>query len=575
MEHLQQQLDTIFPGSEKFTLHEATTRQVAPEVCWQRLRLKRGKDTPREEGLCLNLLTFPPEYLQPLPMRFHHQGRKRLMQDDTLQKAIANAFWQTCWAEGALRTTRGETHPVAFVTTDRLCPPGEDPEKPPVEKHGSLWLVGRENILFHRIREKAGLGQLFIENGKIVGELTAEEIAFLHEHAFVDRFIGDNATIKEKRPLRQIIRVNASHLISRLYAGELAFFALSPLPTTILAACNNGFFLNFPEEYRNPITAMNDPVGLLIVEGALLQAPLVPRAALLIDASGKAAVKIISMQHCELRLPWSSAAIAFGENGFAVDNSEQDGRQMVIYTPAWQAEHAPGAQKSPPGDTISLAVVFGRIAALQQGGGMDIPASGFVLSVPRHQLSMDEALDAVQGNGAAIGLRLRADLFAMQEIRTAIGAGPCLVQDGELISENFFEGGRAAEAFLPVRGDTRIMQAGIAPTRFPHDSDRTRAPRSIIGLTPEGKAVLCIIDGRLTNHSLGATLREAGRIGQALGCRQVLNLDGGGSSVLQLWPQAFRDTTLLPEISAGITNIPSDNGHRDRLMPIVITIAGP
>lgn len=577
MEHLQQKLDTIFPGSSRFALLEARAEQLGQFAQWHRLRYQRSSDTGHE-GISLNILSFSPDQLLPLPIRFHKNGRERLMQDADLQRAIANAFWQTCWAEGALRTARGETFPVAFAVTDRLGPVAlAEQHITSIEARNNGWLVGTEEIIVQRLQEKTRAGRLSLHDGQLSGDLDPEEQAFLQKYTFVDRFIGDNSRAQTgTRPLRQLVRVNASHLISRLYAGELGHFAPEGFRASLLAATNNGFFLNFPEEYRNPLTAMNDPVGLLVVDGELLQAPLVPRAAFLAGGAGKASITTVSMQHCVLQLPWERAPLeAGGTDGFAIDNEGAHGRQTVVFTPAWRAELGAGEQKTPAGEVVEVAIVFRRIVAVAGGGGMEIPASGFVLSMPARRISARAILAAIREHGAGIGIRLRAELFGMQHINTAIGAGPALLQNGQIIAQDFFTAGAGGEVFLPVRSDGEITQAGVAPTRFPHDSGRTRAPRTILGLKPDGSALLCVIDGRLHEHSLGATLREAGAIGKALGCSDVLNMDGGGSSVLQLWPESLRQTVLLPEISPGIANIPSDNGHRDRLMPVVISITEP
>ncbi len=577
MEHLQQLLDKIFPGSSSFALFESRVEHLGQSVRWHRLRYQRSSDSSLE-GLSLNILSFPPDHLQPLPIRFHKNGRERLMQDGDLQHAIANAFWQTCWAEGALRTTRGETFPVAFVIMDRLRPVAHSEQYPtPIEKYSNGWLVGAEEIIVRRLQKKTHAGQLSLRDGHLEGDLDPDEQAFLKKYTFVDRFIGDNSRAQTgTRPLRQLVRVNASHLISRLYAGELGHFVPENFHAPVLAATNNGFFLNFPEEYRNPFTAMNDPVGLLVVDGELLQAPLVPRAAFLADDTGKATITTVSMQHCVLQLPWEREPLkAGGTDGFAIDNEGAHGRQTVLFTPAWRAELPAGEQKTPAGEVVEVAIVFGRIVAVAEGGGMEIPASGFVLSVPARHISASTVLEAIRKHGAGIGTRLRAEFFGMQHINTAVGAGPALLQNGQIIAHDFFAAGAGGEVFLPVHSDGEITQAGVAPTRFPHDSGHTRAPRTILGLKPDGSALLCVIDGRLREHSFGATLQEAGAIGKALGCSDVLNMDGGGSSVLQLWPESLRQTTLLPGISPGIANIPSDNGHRDRLMPVVISITEP
>jgi len=58
-----------------------------------------------------------------------------------------------------------------------------------------------------------------------------------------------------------------------------------------------------------------------------------------------------------------------------------------------------------------------------------------------------------------------------------------------------------------------------------------RAPRTAAGLTWDGKVLLMTVDGR-SKASVGATIREEARYMAALGAREAINLDGGGSSTM-------------------------------------------
>ena len=58
----------------------------------------------------------------------------------------------------------------------------------------------------------------------------------------------------------------------------------------------------------------------------------------------------------------------------------------------------------------------------------------------------------------------------------------------------------------------------------------TRQPRTAIGRTADGKIVLMVVDGR-TSVSKGVVLTDLARLMTGVGCVDVLNLDGGGSSV--------------------------------------------
>ncbi len=84
-----------------------------------------------------------------------------------------------------------------------------------------------------------------------------------------------------------------------------------------------------------------------------------------------------------------------------------------------------------------------------------------------------------------------------------------------------------------VSGRFQLLDEGevVAPKR----SGRffARHPRTLAGTTWDGKIVFATIDGR-AKRSVGATLPEAGRVARALGMRDAINLDGGGSTTMSI-----------------------------------------
>ncbi|MBQ6310274.1 MAG: phosphodiester glycosidase family protein [Bacteroidales bacterium] len=80
-----------------------------------------------------------------------------------------------------------------------------------------------------------------------------------------------------------------------------------------------------------------------------------------------------------------------------------------------------------------------------------------------------------------------------------------------------------------------------------------RHPRSVV-FEKDGKICLMVIDGRSKGNAEGMTLDEVQRYLQSMdggkGCKNAVNLDGGGSSTL--WT-----------VKDGVINHPSDNGKFD------------
>jgi uncharacterized protein YigE (DUF2233 family) len=117
----------------------------------------------------------------------------------------------------------------------------------------------------------------------------------------------------------------------------------------------------------------------------------------------------------------------------------------------------------------------------------------------------------VEGGRARIA---RRDALEPQPRGDLLQAGPLLVADGEVVYDP----------------DADVEGFRAAAHQFDPDPTQGRHPRAALGLAENGVyAVVC--DGR-SRHDAGLTLVELARLMVALGCRDALNLDGGGSASL-------------------------------------------
>lgn len=94
-----------------------------------------------------------------------------------------------------------------------------------------------------------------------------------------------------------------------------------------------------------------------------------------------------------------------------------------------------------------------------------------------------------------------------------------------------------AQAPDAVAGAGLLISKGIPVTdwtmeRLSPAFATDRHPRSVIGVDAEGDIWLIAVDGRQSAHSVGMSFAELQRLGLALGLREALNLDGGGSTTL-------------------------------------------
>jgi hypothetical protein len=80
-----------------------------------------------------------------------------------------------------------------------------------------------------------------------------------------------------------------------------------------------------------------------------------------------------------------------------------------------------------------------------------------------------------------------------------------------------------------------------------------RNPRTALGITYDRVAVLVTVAGRFPGIAAGMTLHEMADLLLFMGCRDALEMDGGGSSTMWIGQQPF----------SGVVNYPTDNGLFD------------
>ncbi len=81
--------------------------------------------------------------------------------------------------------------------------------------------------------------------------------------------------------------------------------------------------------------------------------------------------------------------------------------------------------------------------------------------------------------------------------------------------------------------------------------DRTMAPRTAIGLKPDGTVLLYTVDGRQSDYSRGLTMAETARRLKELGCTEAGAMDGGGSTALRAQLPGTSDNALMSSPSLG------------------------
>ncbi|MDQ2863635.1 MAG: phosphodiester glycosidase family protein [Bacteroidota bacterium] len=147
-----------------------------------------------------------------------------------------------------------------------------------------------------------------------------------------------------------------------------------------------------------------------------------------------------------------------------------------------------------------------------------------------HDSAADHSLDYIQsyasfvmGEGAGL-----IPSFKKWKMKTVVGGGPVLVQNDKVQVSNNEE------------------------RKFAGKAINDRHPRTAIGYTNDNKIIILVAEGRSETAS-GLTLTQEAQILKDLGCKEALNLDGGGSTCMLLNGKQ----TNTPSDKEGQRSVPS------------------
>ncbi|HZB28973.1 MAG TPA: phosphodiester glycosidase family protein, partial [Streptosporangiaceae bacterium] len=183
-----------------------------------------------------------------------------------------------------------------------------------------------------------------------------------------------------------------------------------------------------------------------------------------------------------------------------------DASELILFTEAF-------GETTEPGEGTEAALDRrGRVIELRETRGGAIPAGGSVLS------GSGDGADWLQDHaqpGARVLTRVSLDTGHGTSTARAdiVNGGPRLLRNGRP-SINAF-----AEGFHWPENPEFFYRFGVR-----------RNPRTLAGVTASGRVLLVAIDGRRPGHSVGASFDESAAVLKALGARDALNLDGGGST---------------------------------------------
>lgn len=275
-------------------------------------------------------------------------------------------------------------------------------------------------------------------------------------------------------------------------SGQLAYAAG---PTGKPVAAVNGDF------YQRDSTFAGDPRGLQIVNGEVLSAP-TGGVAFWVDTNG---VPSTGPVRSKFEVTWPGGQ----RMGFGL-NEERSSDELLLYTASVGAStRSPGGREyileAAPGGGPWLPLRMGmtyaaRVREIREGGNSRLSPEVMVLSA-------GPAL-ARNLSGVSVGAVLQVSLGSEPELKgvpQAIGGGPVLVRGGQR---------------------QRIVPSGDG---YSSSSMFERHPRSAVAWNDK-YLYLVEVDGRQRGLSVGMTLEEFATWLVKLGCREAMNLDGGGSA---------------------------------------------
>ena len=278
--------------------------------------------------------------------------------------------------------------------------------------------------------------------------------------------------------------------------------SINPARGVPLAGINADYYQMWGRPYPG------DARGLQVVDGEPLGVA-AEGVCFWLDAAGRPrAEKVVS----QFRVTWPGG---FTKN-FGLNEAVQS-NQMVLFTPSLGLSstgttNACDLVLERPGDGPWLPLSIGksltaRVREIRPEGNAPLTPDVMVLAV-------DTGLAwNVPGIGPGAVLKFDFDVFPdLKGISMVTGGGPLLVRDGKRQS----------------------LKKPYGFGTFPYE-DRSmfeRHPRTALGWN-DRYFYLVQVDGRQKTNSVGMTLKELTSYMIKLGCQQVINFDGGGSS--EMW----------------------------------------
>lgn len=303
--------------------------------------------------------------------------------------------------------------------------------------------------------------------------------------------------------------------------GRFAGYMSEILPEAKLKV-NANFFIMDPIDCASVFDQVGTPFGLCVKDGAVELPPLYSREALLVEKDGVAYISKKDIKELMIEIN---------------DRTYLSGKNTTIYTRLERAKA--------PDEKGRFVVIVGRqVVAVKDHGGIEIPASGFVMKV---------------GKGANIEPGDTVSYHGLKDVQFGIQVGNSIIKKGVKTD-------RFISRFYNIY---KLQRVPFPPSLYPMNFEKARAARIGLGADKQGKPVVFWVEGsgkiqyKPGEDSTGASLSEMADIAVELGLRNAINLDGGGSA------QILMDNNRGLRIS---DRNKEDNSDAERLVPLGLKV---
>ena len=266
------------------------------------------------------------------------------------------------------------------------------------------------------------------------------------------------------------------------------------------------------------VMATGDPLGIVITDGVLRSSASylhaigfnadgsavigTPNLSLMADFKGQS-LKIADIN----KIRTNTGFYLFTDDFGNTTKNTQKGVDVIL------APNTPGDQLK-IGGTVSCTVE----QVIEASGATAIPDGKFIMSISNKSGEwLQETIRSLQV-GDTVDINISSEDTRWNNVQHAVGAMYWILKDGKV--------------------DTSI-------------SDGASAPRTAVGVKPDGRVVFYTIDGRQSGLSVGATIQMVAQRLQELGCENAVLLDGGGSTTLVSTYPDFGTSSTINSPSEG------------------------